>query len=771
MPRRGRARARSAPGSIALREPTAPLEGRPSRPPSSRARPPGHRDPRREDLRGVRSRELGPHLVLLARDMTGYRSLCRLVSAAHLAGTKGVPRFTPRAAGPAHRRAGGAHPAAATARSPGACWPATARGPGRRAPAGRDFGIGFFVELQHHLLPDDDWLVAELARWPTSSACRRWSPTTPTTPRPEDRELQDVLVCIRHGLTLDESAHLRRPNGEYHLKGAAELAALPPACRTRGGRPVAARLGGGDAPAPASWPPAARSTSGSSATASRASPCPRARRRSATSTQLCHDGVRRRYHPVTPAVVKQLAHELEVIERTGLAEFFLICWDLMRFAASAGSRPRVGAAPATRSSPTCWASPGSTRSATSCSSSASSTRAGRPTRTSTSTSPRHGARRSSSTSTSATAPSTPGMVCNVVTYRARSAVREVGYALGFPAAAGRSGGQGARDLRLGDGPPRPRGGRRLRRVLRAGSGMARAGRDPAAARSPQPRPARRDGPAQRRPAAGHGRRARHPVPDGRAGRRRGDAPARPLARRRPCSAPLAPRHAPRPRADATTRAARRLAGERALAARGARAAGDDGALTVVPGGWPRARRMPGSTPKRRLRAAPRSRSDGSGIRTARQRSAGDDRAGDRPQLPGDARQPDASPRAWAVRARPAPAAGRGLDGRALAVGALARAVRPDRRLPAPPRHPRRRHARHRGAAGRHRAARAGDDARPRRRPVRQARRRDDQADQARPARPAHARRDRRRAARHRARLRRRASISTACPRTSPRSSR
>jgi hypothetical protein len=31
--------------------------------------------------------------VLLARDMSGYRSLCRLVSAAQMAGTKGVPRF------------------------------------------------------------------------------------------------------------------------------------------------------------------------------------------------------------------------------------------------------------------------------------------------------------------------------------------------------------------------------------------------------------------------------------------------------------------------------------------------------------------------------------------------------------------------------------------------------------------------------------------------------------------------------------------------------
>ena len=88
------------------------------------------------------------------------------------------------------------------------------------------------------------------------------------------------------------------------------------------------------------------------------------------------------------------------------------------------------------------------------------------------------------------------------------------------------------------------------------------------------------------------------------------------------------------------------------------------------------------------------------------------------------------------------------------LGALARVLRPDRRLPAPPEHPQRRDARDRGAAHRHRPARAGDDEGPGRRPVRQARRRDAQADQARPARARDARRDRRDAPADRARLRR-----------------
>ena len=48
--------------------------------------------------------------------------------------------------------------------------------------------------------------------------------------------------------------------------------------------------------------------------------------------QLAHDGLLRRYQPITKRALSQLSHELEVIDRTNLAEFFLIVWDLMEFA-------------------------------------------------------------------------------------------------------------------------------------------------------------------------------------------------------------------------------------------------------------------------------------------------------------------------------------------------------------------------------------------------------------------------------------------------------
>jgi DNA polymerase-3 subunit alpha len=52
--------------------------------------------------------------------------------------------------------------------------------------------------------------------------------------------------------------------------------------------------------------------------------------------QLCFRGARRRYHPPGPAVVARLTRELEVIDRLGLAPYFLLVWDIAREARRRG---------------------------------------------------------------------------------------------------------------------------------------------------------------------------------------------------------------------------------------------------------------------------------------------------------------------------------------------------------------------------------------------------------------------------------------------------
>ncbi|MGH9468337.1 MAG: OB-fold nucleic acid binding domain-containing protein, partial [Terriglobales bacterium] len=42
------------------------------------------------------------------------------------------------------------------------------------------------------------------------------------------------------------------------------------------------------------------------------------------------------YHPITPPVMRQLTHELDIIEKLGLAGYFLIVWDVARFCMERG---------------------------------------------------------------------------------------------------------------------------------------------------------------------------------------------------------------------------------------------------------------------------------------------------------------------------------------------------------------------------------------------------------------------------------------------------
>jgi error-prone DNA polymerase len=438
--------------------PTASVEtprllggGLPDRPRAARLRLPGHREAVREDLRGVREAERGPRLVLLARNDAGYRSLCRLASRGHLAGTKGAPRYDQallaehteglialsacRHGEIGRRLLAGDREGARRAAEAYARLFADAGGSDGRAGGGSGTdasgSASFFLELQHHLLPDDDWLVAETVRLADETGIPVVVTNDAHYSAPEGRELQDVLVAIRHGLTLETSAHLRRPNGEYFLKGESALLALPPADPTSANERVVS-----------AW------REGIERAGEIAEGCsvdlgfehyrfpgfdvPKGETPFSYLETLCHEGARRRYHPMTPPVVKQLAHELEVIERTGLAEFFLICWDLMKFAREKGI-PAQGRGSAgdsivayvlgiTRVDPIRhrllferFINEGRTTYPDIDIDFASSRRE----EVIQYVYERYGADHT-------------GMVCNLVTYRARSAVREVGLALGFP---------------------------------------------------------------------------------------------------------------------------------------------------------------------------------------------------------------------------------------------------------------------------------------------------------------------------------------------------
>ena len=171
--------------------------------------------------------EDGHHLTLLAATTGGYNNLCRLLSTAHLTSERKQPRLTYEAL--AQHTSGlialsgckrGEVPELVAAGDIAAAEAAIAR---YVAWFGRE---NFYIELQHNLVYGDTdrcRRLVELAR----AHGLRYVATNDVHYHDRDRHrLQDVMVAIRNRSTLETSHRERRENSEYYLKSSAEMEAL-----------------------------------------------------------------------------------------------------------------------------------------------------------------------------------------------------------------------------------------------------------------------------------------------------------------------------------------------------------------------------------------------------------------------------------------------------------------------------------------------------------------------------------------------------------------
>jgi error-prone DNA polymerase len=320
----------------------------------------------------------GSRLRLLARSRTGYRQLCRAVSAAQLAGVKGQPRLVIEgiSTGPhshrslkSQRRPTLPPPARPAALRPTAGpfpegWPGlpsttllVETDPARVDPTDLDDCIALIggprstvidslvhgdrrealrhahlvrecfgpertaLLVSNHRHPADRWLVAECAAIASDAGIPLVASATPDHATADDKPLLDVLTAIRHRTTLDQAAAhgLLLPNNEHRLQTHAELRALLPDL-------------------PQAFDNAARIAAGCEVSLDFSDvrfpgfPVPAGETPFSVLYSLCQDAVQTKYHPMTSVVAARLQRELDVIEKTHLAEFFLITWDIMRFA-------------------------------------------------------------------------------------------------------------------------------------------------------------------------------------------------------------------------------------------------------------------------------------------------------------------------------------------------------------------------------------------------------------------------------------------------------
>lgn len=264
------------------------------------------------------------HLLLLAENDTGYQNLLKLTTKAHLEGFYYKPRVT-KAWLQEHAEGliclsgclAGELPQALLADQ----WDrAKEIALEHQAIFGRH---RYFFELQDHGLPEQKKVNVRLV----ALAEELGIPLVVTNDvhylSAQDAAAHDCLLCIGTGQKLKDEHRFKFPSPEFYLKSAEEMASLFPhlpqayentlqvAERCQVEIPLGREI----------FP---------------SFPVPQGMTAIQYLTRLCQEGLERRYAQVTPEIKQRLEYELDVIHKMGYADYFLIVWDLVRFAHQAG---------------------------------------------------------------------------------------------------------------------------------------------------------------------------------------------------------------------------------------------------------------------------------------------------------------------------------------------------------------------------------------------------------------------------------------------------
>jgi error-prone DNA polymerase len=251
-------------------------------------------------------------LPVLCESADGYRNLCRLITRMKLNAPKGEGALS---LADLDGMTGGLVALA-----------------GRPMLDARHFGVGglldrlvgvfgrdrTYVEVQRHFRRDEEAAnrqliaLAEAFRVPVIAANGvRFS-------APRERPLFDVLTCIHHHTDVGQAGRLLAPNAERYLKPRREMAALfndlPSAVERT--RELADRLQYTMADLGYRFPDY---------------PVPPGETQASFLRRITDIGARERYRPYHDQARAQVTRELDLIEKLNLAGYFLIVWDIVNF--------------------------------------------------------------------------------------------------------------------------------------------------------------------------------------------------------------------------------------------------------------------------------------------------------------------------------------------------------------------------------------------------------------------------------------------------------
>ncbi len=277
------------------------------------------------------------HLVLLARNETGYRNLLKLTSTAFVDGFYYKPRIDHEVLA---RHAEGLIGLSACLSSE--VNRALAAGDDERALAAaaryqRIFGRdGFFLEIQDHGLPEQRRVLEKAPALAQRLGLKLVATNDIHYLNPSDSRAQEIHLCINTGATLDDADRLAFDTDQFHFRTTEEMARVfadwPEAVSNSDDIAglIELELEMDKPHLPRFRPAGERTGDAGEPEALRETENRRLFRR------LCEEGFARRYPDPAPEVRARLEQEIEVIEATGYVSYFLITWDFIRFAREEG---------------------------------------------------------------------------------------------------------------------------------------------------------------------------------------------------------------------------------------------------------------------------------------------------------------------------------------------------------------------------------------------------------------------------------------------------
>ncbi len=252
-------------------------------------------------------------LPVLVASQEGYRNLCRLVTRMKMRAPKGE--------------------GALMLEELDGCTGGLVALGGRPLLDGQRYGVGgmldrlvglfgrrnVFIELQRHLLRDEEADNAALDALAKAFRVPVIATNGVRFAEPADRPLFDVLTCVGHKTTLDAAGRLLARNAERYLKSPEAMAQL------FSDRPDA--LGG-----TAALAERLEYTMADLGYRFPQYPVPDGGTEIAFLRQITEVGARERYRPYSDKARAQIARELDLIEKLDLAGYFLIVWDIVNYA-------------------------------------------------------------------------------------------------------------------------------------------------------------------------------------------------------------------------------------------------------------------------------------------------------------------------------------------------------------------------------------------------------------------------------------------------------